>query len=259
MNSLMRWSTTLGLVGSTVLATWLGQTLKVLALPTDDVIKILQGVPVFTISDAQGAPLVAIGEGNKKVTGVFMSQQEAQNFFNQLKKQKPDVAAKVTVQPVSLGEVYKIMVASAGKPDSLSFAYVPAPSQVDLAKKLMASAGQQYQGGVPLFVARGGKEQGYLTIQQNNEQVIPFFFEQKQIEEMVARFKKDKPDLASTVKIDVVPLENVISTLQQSNDDMLKKIRFVPSEESLAFIRSLMGSQGKGPAPAAQPSPASKK
>ena len=94
MNSLMRWSTTLGLVGSTVLATWLGQTLKVLALPTDDVIKILQGVPVFTISDAQGAPLVAIGEGNKKVTGVFMSQQEAQNFFNQLKKQKPDVAAK---------------------------------------------------------------------------------------------------------------------------------------------------------------------
>ena len=60
MNSLMRWSTTLGLVGSTVLATWLGQTLKVLALPTDDVIKILQGVPVFTISDAQGAPLVAI-------------------------------------------------------------------------------------------------------------------------------------------------------------------------------------------------------
>jgi hypothetical protein len=123
----------------------------------------------------------------------------------------------------------------------------------------MASAGQQYQGGVPLFVARGGKEQGYLTIQQNNEQVIPFFFEQKQIEEMVARFKKDKPDLASTVKIDVVPLENVISTLQQSNDDMLKKIRFVPSEESLSFIRSLMGSQGKGAAPAAQPSPASKK
>jgi hypothetical protein len=40
---------------------------------------------------------------------------------------------------------------------------------------------------------------------------------------------------------------------------MLKKIRFVPSEESLSFIRSLMGSQGKGAAPAAQPSPAPKK
>ena len=185
MNSFIRW----GLVGGAVLTTLVGQTFKVLALPTDEVIKLLQGVPVFTIADAQGAPLVAM-DNNRKVTGIFVSQQEAQKFFQQLKKDKPDIASKVTVQPVSLGEVYKLAIANAGKPDALNFAYVPVPTEVAIATKLLTAAGQKYQGGVPLYVARGGNEQGYLTIQQNNEQIIPFFFEQKQIQDMVDRFKK---------------------------------------------------------------------
>lgn len=251
MNSLIRWGTTLGLVGGAVLTTVVGQTLKVLALPTEEVVKILQGIPVFTIADGQGAPLVAV-DNNKKITGIFVSQQEAQKFFQQLKKDKPDIANKVSVQPVSLGEVYKLAIANANKPDALNFAYVPVPTEINAATQILTAAGQKYQGGVPLYVARGGKEQGYLTIQQNNEQVIPFFFEAKQIQDMVARFKKDKPDLASTVKIEVVPLENVMSTLQQSDDKMLKSIRLVPSEESLKFIQTAIQNQSKqssAPAP----------
>lgn len=132
MNSLNRWQTALGV--STAFSLGLLSTMPVLALPTDDVVKILQGVPVFTIADAQGAPLVAM-EGNKKISGVFLSQREAQTFFDQLKKQKPDVAAKVSVQPVSLGEVYKIALSTANKPDALVFAYVPVPTEVEAAKK----------------------------------------------------------------------------------------------------------------------------
>jgi hypothetical protein len=145
MNSFIRW----GLVGGAVLTTLVGQTLKVLALPTDEVVKLLQGVPVFTIADAQGAPLVAM-DNNRKVTGIFVSQQEAQKFFQQLKKDKPDIASKVTVQPVSLGEVYKLAVANSGKADALNFAYVPVPTEVETATKLLTAAGQKYQGGVPL-------------------------------------------------------------------------------------------------------------
>ena len=257
MNSFIRWGTTLGLIGGAVLTTLVGQTLKVLALPAEEVIKILQGVPVFTIADGQGAPLVAV-DNNKKVTGIFVSQQEAQKFFQQLKKDKPDIASKVTVQPVSLGEVYKLAITNASKPDSLNFAYVPVPSEVAAATQLLTAAGQKYQGGVPLYVARGGKEQGYLTIQQNNEQIIPFFFEQKQIQDLVARFKKDKPDLASTIKIDVVALENVMGTLEKSDDKMLKSIRLVPSEESLKFIQTAIQSQPKqATTPGNQKAPAS--
>jgi len=228
------------LLATAILAGGLAMPLKVLALPTEQVVQLLQGIPVFTIADAQGAPLVAVDDKNQKVSGVFISQQDAQRFFNDLKSKKPDVAAKVSVQPVSLGEVYKISAANAKKPDALMFAYVPEPSQVQIAQKLV---GKEYQGGVPLYVARGGKEQGYLTIQQNNEQVIPFFFEEKQINEMVARFKKEKPDLAPTVKVDVVIMENVLGTLQESNDAMLTKIRFIPTEESIKYIRTLTSQQ----------------
>ncbi|MBJ7899597.1 MAG: hypothetical protein GC158_06695 [Cyanobacteria bacterium RI_101] len=240
MNSVIRRGTLWSLAGLTALAGALAVPLKVLALPTDQVVQILQGIPVFTIADKQGAPLVAVDDKNQKVSGVFISQQDAQKFFTDLKSKKPDVAGQVSVQPVSLGEVMKITAANLNKPDSLKFAYVPEQSQVQVAQRLL---GKEYQGGVPLYVARGGKEQGYLTIQQNNEQVIPFFFEEKQINEMVERFKKDKPDLAATVKVEVVIMENVLATLLESNDAMLSKIRLVPTEAAIQYIRSIAAQQ----------------
>lgn len=238
MNSVIRRGTLLGLAGA--LMGVLASPLKVLALPADQVVQILQGIPVFTIADKQGAPLVAVDDKNQKVSGVFISQQDAQKFFTDLKSKKPDVAGQVSVQPVSLGEVMKITAANLNKPDSLRFAYVPEQSQVQAAQRLL---GKEYQGGVPLYAARGGKEQGYLTIQQNNEQVIPFFFEEKQINEMVERFKKDKPDLAATVKVEVVIMENVLATLLESNDAMLTKIRLVPTEAAIQYIRSIAAQQ----------------
>ncbi|BAM53929.1 hypothetical protein BEST7613_4998 [Synechocystis sp. PCC 6803] len=242
MKSLLRIGATLGLIGTTAIGTWLGTTLQALALPTEEVVKILQGVPVFTIVDAQGAPLVAVGNDNEKVTGVFISQQEANGFLQELKKQKPDVGSQVSVQPVSLGEVVKIAQANANQTDPLGFAYVPIPAQVQAAQQMPNS---EYQGGVPLFVARGGEDQGYLTIQQENEQIIPFFLEASQIQQMVERFKQEQPAMADSIVIDVIAMENVISTLQTSDDAMLKQIRIVPTQEAIQFIRSLSAQQPK--------------
>lgn len=242
MKSFVSKSATIGLISGTVLASLLGQGMKVLALPEGEIMKVLQQVPVFTVADAQGAPLIAVTKNEQgkevRVTGVFISEQDAQQFFQKLQKDKPDVANKVKVRPVSLGEVYKLAAANANKPDALSFAYVPIAGEVESAKKILVENGKQYQGGVPLFVARGGKEQGYLTIQENNQPVIPFFFEKQQLQAMIERFKKEKPDVASTIKIEVVPLEGVMETMQQSNDQMLTKIRLIPSEETIKFLQS---------------------
>lgn len=235
MKSLIRWSATLGLVGSVILGSSLAQNLTALALPAAQVLEKLQTVPVFTVADQQGSPLVATGEDKKKVAGVFISEKDAKNFVQRLQKENPDLGNKVQVVPVSLGEVYKLAQANEKKPDGLNFAYVPTQAEVDSAKKIL---GDKYQGGVPLFVAKGGKEGGYLTVVQNNQQVIPFFFEKNQLQQMVDRFAKDKPDISSTLKIEVVPLESMIATLQQSNDEMLTKILLVPSQESIDFLRS---------------------
>ncbi len=247
MKKLSRWGKVLGLVGSLILTSSFGTNLKAIALPEADILKALQ-VPVFTIADDQGVPLIAVVDNNQKVTGVFISQKDAQEFFQQLQKDNPDVAKQVKVQTVSLGQVYKLQ-ASQKQPDGLLVSFVPVESEVELAKKLLTEQGQKYEGGVPLFVAKAGKDQGFLTISQNNEQVIPFFFEKAPLLTMIERFKKEKPDLASTVKIEMIALESVIATLEQSNDEMLKKIVLVPTQETIEFVRTNVTSQQNAPAP----------
>lgn len=244
MKSLFRWSATLGLVGSTLLSTWLGGNLEVFALPEQEVVDKLQPIPVFTIADEQGVPLVAVVENEQKVTGVFISREDAQAFLQQLQKDNPEVAKKVTVQPVSLGQVYKLQNAQK-EPDGLIVSYVPDETEVESAKKILSESGKEYKGGVPLFVAKAGQDQGYLTINQNNEQVIPMFFEQASATAMIEQFKKQKPELASTVKLEVIPLESVIETLENSDDKMLNKILLIPSQETMTFIRDNLPKEKK--------------
>ena len=244
MKSLLRWSTTLSLVGSTVLGTWFGST-EALALPAEQVVQKLRPVPVFTVADEQGAPLVASGENNAKVAGVFISRQDAQEFVQRLQTEKPELGSKVQVVPVSLGEVYQLAQSSETQQEGLNFTYVPMQEEVDEAKQLLVANGQEYQGGVPLFVAKGGEEDGYLMIEQNNQQVIPFFFEKEQLQQLIERFKEQKPELASTIKVEVVVLEGMISTLQESDNELLNKIVLVPSAESIEFLRSAAQQQNQ--------------
>jgi hypothetical protein len=248
MRSLIRWTATIGLVGSTFLSSLLGTYNKALALPEDQIVKTLQFVPVFAIADDQGVPLIALGEKDQKITGVFISQQDAQQFFDRLKKEKPDLAGKVKVQPVSLAQVYKLQV-NQKQQAGLVIDFVPKESEVEFAKKLLTERGQQYQGGVPLFVPKAGKDGNFLVVNRNNQDYIPFFFEKSAALQMVEQYKKAKPEEAATVKIDVIPLESVIATLQQSNDEALTKILLYPTQETIDFIRA----NSNNPTPSTQP------
>ena len=234
MKLLVRWTASLGMVGSLLLASG-----SAIALPEEEVLKKLDPVPVFTIADEQGAPLVASGDDESKVAGVFISQEDANEFVNQLKAKNPELADKVKVVPVSLGEVYKLAEAAETEENSLNFAYVPQEEAVTSAKSIGEANQQPYQGGVPLFVAKGGEDKGYLTIEKDSQQVIPFFFDKQQLEQMVAKFKEQKPDVAASVDIEVVPLEGVIETLETSEDKMLEKIVLVPTEESIQFLQNV--------------------
>lgn len=247
IKSLIRRGTLIGMVSTAILSTSLS-SLKALALPAEEIVQKLNPVPVFTIADEQGAPLVATQEDGK-VAGVFISQEDANNFVTRLETENPDLASKVQVVPVPLGEVYKLSQENAEN-ESLNFAYVPNEAAVNDAKTV---SGSEYTGGVPLFVATGGEDGGYLTIQQETEQVIPFFFEKQQLENMVENFKTQEPDLAASVNIQVVPLESIIQTLQDNDDPMLSKIVLVPSSESIQFLQQSAPQQ---PAPGAAPEPA---
>ena len=262
MKSLVRLGAILGIISSTLLGTSLIGNVSALALPEPQILEKLRSVPVFTITDAQGAPLIASvpkqgqgQSGNASVAGIFISQKDAQAFVNQLKTKNPQLAASVRVTPVSLGEIYQITQANKGKPDEVVFAYVPTPQQVQLAKTVLQQTGQQVNdfNGVPLFLARGGPENGYLTIQSGQQEVIPLFFNKEELQGMVEIFKKQQPNVNATIKIEVVNLESVLEALRTENDQFLTQLILVPPRESLDFVRSLQpagaGNQNKPPAP----------
>ena len=256
IKSSIRWSVTLGVAAATLLGWSAIENLSAIALPEEEVLEKLDPVPVFTIADEQGAPLVASGEDEAKVAGVFISQGDANEFVNQLKTENPELAEKVRVVPVSLGEVYKLAGSAENEENALNFAYVPEEEAVTQAKTIGEQSEQPYQGGVPLFVARGGEGKGYLTFERNSQQVIPFFFEKAQLEEMVAKFKEEEPEAAASVDIEVHPLEGVIQTLETGSDEILEKIVLVPSTESIQFLQQnapVSPEGGAPPAPEAAP------
>lgn len=244
MKSWVRFGITASLISTTLFGSVIGQNFPVIALPMAQIVSKLEPIPVFTVADETGAPLVATGENNAQVAGVFISQADAKAFVEKLQQENPDLGSQVKVVPVSLSKIYELGLEAQSNPEKLQFAYVPIDAQVAKAKELLSQLGEEYQGGVPLFVATTGEEQGYLTIQRDNEQVIPFFFEKEQLDTMLTNFKAEKPDVASQVKVKVVALEVILSTLQNSDDEGLNKIVLVPTTESIEFIRS------NSPAPA---------
>jgi hypothetical protein len=213
---------------------------KSIGLSTKEILAKLDPIPVFTIADEEGAPLVTSGETEGKVAGVFISEQDANDFVKELKSENPKLAKKVSVVPVSLGEIYKLSQADEDQQDPLDFAYVPEADEVKTAKTIAKEDGEKYQGGVPLFVAKGGKDQGYLTFERDGKQVIPFFFDKQQLDKLVANFQEQNPELASNVDVDieVESLEGVIETLETGKDKVLSQIVLVPSSESIEFLES---------------------
>ncbi|AFZ53547.1 Tic22 family protein [Cyanobacterium aponinum UTEX 3222] len=224
----------LTVIGATVASCWLTQTTRILALPQEVILEKLKPIPVFTIADSQGAPLIASTEDNNRVAGVFISEKDANSFVERLKQDNPDLGKQVQVVPVSLAEVYQLSEKNSQQQDGVQFAYVPSSQQIEQAQQL----NNQYQGGVPLFVAKAGEDQGYLTIKQNDQEVIPFFFEKQQVQQLVENFKKAQPDLANSVQIEVVILEGMLDAMKQGDDEMLTRIVLWPSKESLEFLRS---------------------
>ncbi|MTJ06325.1 Tic22 family protein [Anabaena sp. UHCC 0204] len=253
MKLLVRWGVTLGLAGSVMFAGISGMNnLQAIALPQEQVVKTLQEVPVFTLTNPKGE-FVVISRKNESKTisqiGFFISKKDAQGFLDgRLKKENPQLASTIQVRPVSLADYYKLVVENNKKKDSgVVFTLVPAKQQVDSARTILTSGGKPGQqfNGIPLFVPKFKQGNSYLTIPQGNERFIPFYFEKEQAVALLEAFKKAKPQEAANTEIQVVDLYGVIDTLNSSNDPSTSKIFLFPSRESIDFIRSLVPNSPK--------------
>lgn len=246
MKSLVRWGTTMGLVGSTLLATVFSGNAPVLALTEQQIKEKLDPIPVFLITNNQGVPLsysLPNGENGQKggsVTDVFMSGQEAQAFINDLRNGKgkdpklAEIVKSLQVTAFPLGIIYQKLRETASKPDRLQFAFKPAKQELEGAMSLLRQSGQQVKQfpSVPVFIVRS-PEKGYVSVKQrDNKEIVPLFFSQRDAQGLLKQVKQQVPK----ADIQVVDLNGVIATLREKNDTLLNQIALVPSSESLEYI-----------------------
>ena len=255
MKSLIRWTTTVGILSATVLSADFNQ-FKAWALPNEQIMEILNPVPVFTIANEQGVTLtltvtpkeneVAEDNQEKSAVVVFMSHQQANDFINtKLKTDNPELAENVSVNTVPLGRIFE-----ESQNKGVQLTYVPTQESLTTAKGILEEEGKEYQGGVPLFFVKDKNNGQPFLFGNETNQVFPLFFEKTRLDNTVEQVSKQDPDFASNVSIEVIPLEQVLATLQQDDDEALEKIELVISNESLEFIRqNFSDTSSTAPAP----------
>lgn len=265
MKSLIRWSAALAMVGSILVGSLFVGNFRALALPDEEVKARLETVPVFTLVDAEGSLVVATfteEQDSPPVATVFISHENAENFLQNMGANNPESVNGVRVAPISLARVYEIALAGQDEQNPLQVAFIPERQEVEAAVSILQQNGEEVQEfkGVPLFIAKSGEgeEESLLTIQQGEEQVIPMYFSEEELQTALSGLRESQPDLADSVRIEVVPLDRLIENLRSSDNAELNQIYLVPPEESINYIRSMQqegGAQQQAPQGEAQPAP----
>ncbi len=275
MKSLVRWSTTVALVGSTVVGTLVAGGLRALALTQEQIVQKLQAVPVFTIANSQGVPLTLSSRQNNGqqaslIAGAFISQRDAQAFFDSLKKNDPTISKDPNlvkdfkVIPVPLGEVYRLSQQTPqNQQQKLNIEYVPSKSQVDSALALLKQSGQNVNNfnGTPLFTLgeKKGNEVGYVVVQRDNRKQTPMFFDRELAQAFLDRLKKQPGGVGGNVSIQVLSLEGVLQEMKSPSskdakrDEFLSQIELVPPLETLQLIQQNRPAQNQQPNQQRQP------
>ncbi|MBW4562979.1 MAG: hypothetical protein KME32_17890 [Mojavia pulchra JT2-VF2] len=252
MKSLVRWSATLGLVGSTLLGTVFAGNLPVLALSEQQIKDKLDSVPVYLVTNDKGLPLSRPlpenqngQKGAGSVTGVYMSRQEAQKFITELRSAQAkdpkiqEMVKSLQVTAVPLGVIYQQLQQSKNQPNRLVFAFKPVDQEIKGAMDLLRQSGQKVEQfkSVPIFAVRFAPDQGYVPIKVNsdNQQMIPLFLSKQDAQGLLNQVKPKFPK----ADIQVIDVDGVIKTLQDKNDAWLNQVVLVPSPESREYIKTL--------------------
>lgn len=238
MKTLIRWSLTLGILINPLTNLNLIQPAAVVALSQREIVEFLSGVPVYSLLDQQGSPIGRQLEDGNLITPVFMSRREAQAFLRELKEIDAQTADSYRIQVLPLSRIYEIARDTSTNSNRLFIDYIPSATELRMARALVTEKGQKYPGDVPLYLAKIESDQSYLTIKQEDQEVVPIFFEKATIDQWIATVIQTRPELGQNISIDVISLSSLIANLEKNDNALLRSLRFWPSQEMMKIIRS---------------------
>jgi hypothetical protein len=217
-------------------------------------------VPVFAIVSQNGTPVVANVEREGRtiqVASFWLDQNQAQQALDQVKAKNPEVGQQAQVVPIPLGYAYEKSEEERAKNSNLYFEVVPRAADVEAAKQVLKETGQEVPPeviGVPLFYGRSGE--GLLTIEQDGQEVVPFFFDRNDLKGALDRAAAQNPEVVGKTRIEVTSLAIVVERmLAPDAQEDVQKIAFIPPRASLEYVQSLIRSATPQPNPPATPQP----
>jgi hypothetical protein len=217
------------------------------AATEEEVFEKLGGVPVFTITDDKGTPILGsvnqdAGAGDRQLLLFFLNPDDATALINQIKTTNPQVGNKAQVIVRSMNDAYQVI--QDNKDEAIAFQIVPSQTSLEAARKILTAQGKPADQlpNVPVFFATGGdsgNDSGLLTLEQDGQQIVPFFFEQKDLEGLISRARQQQADVANNTKIQVTSLFQVLDSMISDNDAATRdteRFTFVPSREAFEYV-----------------------
>lgn len=204
----------------------------------------LSYIPVFTITNSKGSPLIATEkvEGqDRSLAGAFTLPSDAQAFIDNLKDRDPKLSQDLRVTPISLAEAYKMNAENAGNKQGIVFSYISSEEQSSVALDMLKQKGNKINAddkfqGIPLFISKLKDNKGYITIEKDGKQVIPIFFEKAEVESLTNRFKQKSPEKANLVEIDVTSLEVILGIIADNKDPIVKDLFLIPDKAAIDYV-----------------------
>lgn len=249
--SLVNLSATVGVVGAIAISPMV--TLKAEALTEAQALERLSSIPVFTITDDKGAPLLGAipkqantnAQSPDQLLFFFLNPDDAQNMLSRVRQSSPEVGKKAQIVVRSMNEAYKVI--RENKDKKIAFQFVPSKASIDSARTLLTAQGVAADRipNVPVFFATSNQSngQGLLTmnIDQNGkkEQVVPFFLDKADLQSLIDRASKDQPEVTKATKIQVTSLFQVVDLMVTKDNKPSPEVdsfQFVPSRNSFEYI-----------------------
>eukprot|EP00245_Coleochaete_scutata_P011651 TRINITY_DN435_c0_g1_i1.p1 TRINITY_DN435_c0_g1~~TRINITY_DN435_c0_g1_i1.p1 ORF type:complete len:347 (-),score=70.33 TRINITY_DN435_c0_g1_i1:350-1255(-) len=185
-----------------------------LAMTTEQVSKRLDGVPVYTVSNASSEFVLISDLNSQKSLGIFCFRHEdAEALLMQVKDREPGLGRGARVVAVSLDKVYQLNA------EGIAFRFLPDPLQVKNALEARTKAGDAGRAfdGVPVF------QSDNLILRSNNHRFCPIFFCKEDLERALRKaFKAQQrinPSMRVNTEIQVGSFEDVLKRMESSEED----------------------------------------
>ncbi|MDB9526677.1 hypothetical protein PN498_11805 [Oscillatoria sp. CS-180] len=246
-NKIYRQLTSVGLASVATATSVLLAPGSAFALSEQEILEKLDRIPVFLVVDDAGQPLTVSLETEEEAVPspvVFIDSTEAEAFVEEAESGEAEFTDDVQIAILSLSDVYAEANAQLDSADSL--VYIPSAQSLYLASEI---SNQEIQG-VPLYAAVDLERNQYLLTGENT---LPMFFSLQDLRSQVQSLVAVNPDIEDSIGVEVTTFETVLSSMaadDPESDPLMELVEFIPSSQTLEYVRSLAESAPDGEAPA---------